>query len=105
MKNVEVSYPLLDDLARQFRSRKWKTLGKILGLSESFLNALLENEDLLNEPQRAKAMLRQWKKNNNGNATEEALKGALKKAKLPELGKKFEGKHSNDAVCTDICIL
>ena len=50
-------------------------------------------------------MLRQWKKNNNGNATEEALKDALKKAKLPELGEKFEGKHSNDAVCTDICIL
>ena len=50
-------------------------------------------------------MLLEWKKNNNGNATEEALKDALKKAKLHELGKKIEGKHSNDAVCIDIFIL
>lgn len=105
MKNVEVSYPLLDNLARQFRSRSWKKLGKELGLSEVVLYGLTKQSDLQNDPRKARAMLLLWKKNNKGNATEEALKDALKKAKLHELGKKFEGKHSDDAVCTDICIL
>ena len=105
MKNVPVTNPLLKYLARQFRSRRWKKLGKILGLSDRFLDELTKQPDLLNETQRARAMLLEWKKNNNGNATEEALKDALKKAKLHELGKKFEGKHSNDAVCIDIFIL
>ena len=51
-------------------------------------------------------MLYQWHKKNEGNATEEALKDALKKANLDKkLRKKFEGKLSNDAVCTDMCIL
>ena len=51
-------------------------------------------------------MLYQWQKNNKGNATVEALKDALIRAKLnKKLQGKFEGKHSNDAVCTFMCIL
>lgn len=51
-------------------------------------------------------MLYQWYKNYEGNAIEEALKDALKKANLDKkLRKKFEGKLSNVAVCTDMCIL
>ena len=102
---MPVTDSLLDYLAQQFRSPSWKKLGKELGLSEVALNGLTNQSGLQNDPRKARAMLLLWKKNNKGNATEEALKDALKKAKLHGLGKTFEGKHSDDAVCTDTCIL
>ena len=106
MENEPVSQALLDDLAQKFQERTlWKRLGTALGIQEPVLKKLARNTRFPLEPDKAKEMLKRWKEERQDNATEETLKNALTKAKLDKLWKEVEGKHSNDAVCTNICIL
>lgn len=106
MENEPVSDALLDDLAQKFQQRtQWKRLGKALGFQQPVLTELVLDTELPHEPKKARRMLKLWKEERQGNATEETLKNALTKAKLDKLWKEVEGKHSNDAVCTNICIL
>ena len=106
MENEPVSHALLDDLAQKLQSRtQWRKLGRELGLKDHVFKKLVKRQDLPGETDMAKEMLKQWKKERKGNATEETLKNALTKAKLDKLWKEVEGKHSNGAVCTNICIL
>lgn len=102
MKDVLVTDSLLDDLAREVGKLRWRKLGTVLGFPDTFLTTLTHNHRT--NACRAKEMLYAWKKKLEGNATEEALKNALKEASMSMLWKKCGGKHSKDAVCTDICI-
>ena len=88
-ETTPVSRPLLRDLAVDLGTQ-WRELGKILGLANSLLNYFdMENLSLSDK---GNAMLGEWKRLNDDDATMEVLQEALKKIDMGHLMGKVAGR-------------
>ena len=94
MKNVLVDYSLLDALAQLVGKRGWRKLGTALGIKDQLLTQI--STKYFSDTNKAKEMLHTWKEKRQCNATENALKDALKEVRMHDLWKKIKGKHSKD---------
>ena len=89
LKTAPVPSSLLRDLAADLGT-KWRELGKILGFPDTLLDYFDDVKESLSD--KGNAMLGEWKRLNDDDATMEVLQEALKKIDMGHLMGKVAGR-------------